>query len=102
MIYRSGKLDANPKNYRIINDIKELLIAIEDGFYPTGYSSKKEVLEIPEVKAELKIISDERDSQAEVDALIDDAIGEPKPVKKRRARRKKVIKEEKGDEENVN
>jgi len=48
IIYKDGKLDA--KGRRRIENVKELLLAYEDGYWPHWCENKEDVLTLPEVE----------------------------------------------------
>jgi len=70
MVYLKGERG----KYHVVNNASELVIAAEEGFFPMGLKSKKEVMEKPSVMAELKAQEAEKLAKKKEEDLIANAI----------------------------
>ena len=75
-IYKDGKLDA--KGRRRIENVKELLLAYEDGYWPY-WCEKEDVLSLPEVE---NAINAEKQIEKELSVLERFDVIKKKPVEK--------------------
>ena len=76
IIYKDGKLDA--KGRKRIENVKELLLAYEDGFWPY-WCEKEDVLDLPEVVQAMNI---KKEAEHEENVLVRLSEVKKKPVEK--------------------
>lgn len=73
MIYRGGKLNANPANYRIVNDVPEILVAATEGFWTHKVDSAEAVKKLDYVQAYFAKQKEEINKQKLVETIIERA-----------------------------